>query len=175
MILPTSLPFFSRPELERLSTLPYGALLEHILCAIIDDSELPHDEIRKAVAQVEQATSGVTTVHLKNSFHVLELFSGPTLAFKDYGLQLLAALIDLRGKNRRSLVVATSGDTGPSTFSFTHGSLFRLGGTRSLFKLQPLHHFCVVSRRKNFTLASQTNDSRFCTKHSCFPGEKLHQ
>ena len=49
------------------------------------------------------------------SLHVLELFHGPTLAFKDLGLQFIGSLFEylLAKHNRKlSIIVATSGDTG---------------------------------------------------------------
>jgi len=54
-------------------------------------------------------------VQLASNTFALELFHGPTLAFKDLAMQLLARLMDhaLAARNERStIVVATSGDTG---------------------------------------------------------------
>ena len=58
-------------------------------------------------------------VGIKNLNHVsiLELFHGPTAAFKDFGLQLAAAFFDkvLESENKTAIVLgATSGDTGPA-------------------------------------------------------------
>lgn len=52
---------------------------------------------------------------LEDGLHVLELFHGPTLAFKDVGARFMAALMDRldpRPHERRTVLVATSGDTG---------------------------------------------------------------
>lgn len=57
----------------------------------------------------------VKLVHLSRERHVLELFHGPTAAFKDFGARALARLLErsLARRSRRSLIlVATSGDTG---------------------------------------------------------------
>ena len=57
----------------------------------------------------------VPLVDLGDGIHVMELFHGPTLAFKDLALQLVGRLMDAeltRRHDRRTIVVATSGDTG---------------------------------------------------------------
>ena len=54
-------------------------------------------------------------IKLKNNLYVMELFHGPTLAFKDYVVQFLAELFDnvLSNKNKKIVILgATSGDTG---------------------------------------------------------------
>ncbi|MGD0583837.1 MAG: threonine synthase [Bacteroidales bacterium] len=62
----------------------------------------------------------IPLVQLGKRLHVLELFHGPTLAFKDVGARFMAALFEylLRGENREATVlVATSGDTGSAAAS----------------------------------------------------------
>lgn len=49
---------------------------------------------------------------LNESSTMLELFHGPTAAFKDFGARFLAEVFDLMPKRRRTILVATSGDTG---------------------------------------------------------------
>ena len=62
----------------------------------------------------------IPLVQLSKKLHVLELFHGPTLAFKDVGVRFMAALFEflLRGENREiTVLVATSGDTGSAAAS----------------------------------------------------------
>lgn len=62
---------------------------------------------------------------LGDGLHLLELFHGPTLAFKDLALQLLGRLFDLflERRGRRALVLcATSGDTGAAAIEACRGS-----------------------------------------------------
>ena len=79
----------------------------------IADSELLR-MVREAYATFDHPA--VAPLHaLKPDEHLLELFHGPTLAFKDVAMQLIARLMDhvLRERGERAtIVVATSGDTG---------------------------------------------------------------
>src|SRR5215475_9706623 len=76
---------------------------------------------------------------------VLELFHGPTLAFKDLAMQLLGRLMDhaltARGE-RTTIVVATSGDTGGAAIE-----AFRGRSRADLFVLFPLGRISDVQRR----------------------------
>ncbi len=79
------------------------------------------------------------------STFLLELFHGPTLAFKDVAMQLLARLMDhalaARGE-RATIVVATSGDTGGAAVE-----AFRGRSRADLFVLFPLGRISEVQRR----------------------------
>jgi threonine synthase len=84
-------------------------------------------------------------VQLGDSLFVLELFHGPTLAFKDVAMQLLARLMDhaltARGE-RTTIVVATSGDTGGAAVE-----AFRGRARADLFVLFPHGRVSDVQRR----------------------------
>ncbi len=86
-----------------------------------------------------------------NTF-VLELFHGPTLAFKDLAMQLLARLMDhalaARGE-RRTIVVATSGDTGGAAVE-----AFRDRAQVDLIVLFPQGRISAVQRRMMTTAAA---------------------
>ncbi len=57
-------------------------------------------------------------VTLQDNLHVLELFHGPTLSFKDYALQWVGRLINaLLGDQQRTILAATSGDTGAAALA----------------------------------------------------------
>ncbi len=82
-----------------------------------------------AMAQAAYGTFGhpavTPLVQLSPSTWVLELFHGPTLAFKDVAMQLLARLMDYvlsRRKQRATIVGATSGDTGGAAIEAFRGS-----------------------------------------------------
>lgn len=87
--------------------------------------------------------------HLHDHHYVLELFHGPTLAFKDVAMQLLALLMDraLTRKNRRATIVgATSGDTGGAAIE-----AFRGAEASDIFILYPRGRVSDVQRRQMTT------------------------
>ncbi len=72
----------------------------------------------------------VKLVSLSPALHILELFHGPTLAFKDFGARFMARLMGyfVRGESRQlTVLVATSGDTGSAV---AHGFLACSGNSR---------------------------------------------
>ncbi|GAA5521601.1 threonine synthase [Aliifodinibius salicampi] len=75
--------------------------------------EIPADRLESLV---EDAISfDAPLVHLHDDLYVLELFHGPTLAFKDYGARFMARMMSYRAEQasqRMVILVATSGDTG---------------------------------------------------------------
>ena len=83
---------------------------------------------------------------------LLELFHGPTLAFKDVAMQLLARLMDWALEKRRStatIVGATSGDTGGAAIE-----AFRDSRHATVFMLHPHGRVSEVQRRQMTTVAS---------------------
>jgi threonine synthase len=87
------------------------------------------------------------------SHYLLELFHGPTLAFKDIALQLLARLFDhvLARRNQRMTVLgATSGDTGAAAISAIRGR-----AAIDIFILHPKDRVSAVQRRQMTTVADK--------------------
>lgn len=117
LYVPETMPSFSADELRAFRDLSYAEVAERVirpfvggeiddarLAAIVRDTYAAFDH--PAVTPLRQLDSG---------FWLLELFHGPTLAFKDVALQLLGRLFDhvLTERGRQVTVVgATSGDTG---------------------------------------------------------------
>ena len=67
----------------------------------------------------------VTFKNLKQKEHIVELFNGPTLAFKDFAMQLIVPIFDhyLSQEDKKlNLIVATSGDTGSAAINAVHQS-----------------------------------------------------
>ncbi len=92
----------------------------------------------------------VSLVDLGDGRHLLELFHGPTLAFKDVALQLVGRLMDdelRRRGQRRTVVVATSGDTGSAAIAACLGR-----GTLDVVVLHPLGRVSDVQRRQMTTV-----------------------
>ncbi len=94
--------------------LPYDKLCERILKSFFPELELS-EEIKEAYAKF--GVSDAARIQRVQDFYVLELYHGPTAAFKDFALQVLPALMkkskQVLGNNNRTLILtATSGDTG---------------------------------------------------------------
>lgn len=107
------------PSLERLG--PFQDVAAEV-CAVLLAPDIPADTAR-ALARRALWFSPVLR-RLDDRILLLELFHGPTCAFKDFGAQFLAAAMEtlLRGERRRiQILVATSGDTGSAVAHAFHG------------------------------------------------------
>jgi threonine synthase len=117
LYVPADWPEFSAAEIRAMRGLPYAELAVRILTPFLGgEVEAPVFErlVREAYATFRHEAVCPLVQTGPNTF-VLELFHGPTLAFKDVAMQLLARLMDhvLAGRGQRATIVgATSGDTG---------------------------------------------------------------
>ncbi|PKU23987.1 threonine synthase [Telmatospirillum siberiense] len=117
LYLPEAWPRFSEADLAGLAGLSYQQVAVRVMQPFLDGS-IAEDDFAALVAETyagfDHAAVAPLTQLGRNDW-LLELFHGPTLAFKDYALQLLGRLFDhvLTKKGRRVTIVgATSGDTG---------------------------------------------------------------
>ena len=117
LFLPETWPQLSPDEWRALRGLPYAELSARIIHRFVGDAlslEELHGMTREAYASFRHPAV-VPLVQLGPRDFALELFHGPTLAFKDVALQLLARMFDhalARRGERITIVGATSGDTG---------------------------------------------------------------
>ena len=118
-------------QLDRLSESWWQALrgrsFQHVAVAVAN--ELVGDEFDRAALEslVRDALDfEVPIVGLDDHLHVLELFHGPTFAFKDFGARTLARLMLALRAEPLTVLVATSGDTG----SAVAHAFFGIPGTR---------------------------------------------
>lgn len=129
LYLPEALPDL-RPHLEDWATLSYADLCREFFALFatdIDPAELGRIVERSYTLFDHEAIAPI--VQLDTDRYVLELFHGPTLAFKDFALQLLGNLYEsqiARTGQRISVLGATSGDTGAAAI---HGLLGKEGVT----------------------------------------------
>ena len=117
LFVPVAIPRFADvPDLLRLDFATRSAEILHRLLG---------DEFSRAV--VEQLARSAFTfpapmVPVDGRIGALELFHGPTLAFKDFGARFLARVLALGAEGqRRTVLTATSGDTGAAVASAFHG------------------------------------------------------
>lgn len=106
LFFPTHWPVL---DIEPLLAMPLVERSSKVLAALIGD-ELPESEL---LAMVDRAfTFGAPLVPVTNQISALELFHGPTLAFKDFGGRFMAQALAKAQPEPTTIVTATSGDTG---------------------------------------------------------------
>jgi threonine synthase len=126
LYVPEAWPRFSEAEIAALAGLPYAELAARVMQPFVGDSLTP-GRLRELTgeAYARFAHAAVTPlVQLDERNWLLELFHGPTLAFKDVALQLLGLLFDeflAREDGRLTVVGATSGDTGSAAIDALAG------------------------------------------------------
>jgi threonine synthase len=111
LYFPSAFPMFSATEIAKLRGASLKEVAYRVLAKWFSD-EIADDAIRKIA---NEAQNFPITMHKVGDLHVLELFHGPTLAFKDVAAQNLPRLMShfLEQEQRDvTLLVATSGDTG---------------------------------------------------------------
>ncbi len=126
LYVPSHLPEFSVSDLSRLSSLPYAELAYEIIAPFVGDT-LPDEQLRSIINESyasfrHGAIAPLTQLH--HNHFALELFHGPTLAFKDFALQFLGRVMDaVLQKRGEKLVIlgATSGDTGSAAIAGCQG------------------------------------------------------
>jgi threonine synthase len=120
LYLPVEIARHSPEELEEFRRLPFTEVCFRVVRPFATP-DVPEEILWQVVA--EAINFPVKLVSLSPALHVLELFHGPTLAFKDFGARFLARLMGyfVRGESRTlTVLVATSGDTGSAV---AHGFL----------------------------------------------------
>ncbi len=122
LYVPTSLPKISKEQLKSWKSLNYTDLAFEILSLFIDRATISSTELRKLVDDgfatfYHPERIPFYTLTSKKDIIIQELFHGPTLSFKDVAMGFVVNLFNFFLKRRgekMSIMVATSGDTGPA-------------------------------------------------------------
>ena len=152
LYLPCEWPHFSEAEIAAMAGLPYAELAARVMAPFVGGS-LSQDELLDLCQQAygRFAHDAVTPlVQLDEQQWLLELFHGPTLAFKDVALQLLGLLFESflsRRKSNLTIIGATSGDTGSAAIDAGAGR----DGV-DIFLLHPNGRVSDVQRRQMTTV-----------------------
>ena len=123
LLVPETIPDVSK-DLPQLAGKGYVDLAAYVMGHFIDD--IPAAELRSIIERSYETfdDSAVTPLVEVGDIHVLELFHGPTLAFKDVALQFLGNVFEYvlnkRG-GRLNILGATSGDTGSAAIAGVRG------------------------------------------------------
>ncbi|WP_109078206.1 threonine synthase [Aggregatibacter kilianii] len=117
LFFPQNIPHLS--NIDELLALPLVERSQKILGALIGD-EIPQAQLEQMVRNA--FTFPAPVVQVEDNIYALELFHGPTLAFKDFGGRFMAqALATVRGDGKITILTATSGDTGAAVAHAFYG------------------------------------------------------
>jgi threonine synthase len=159
--MPEEVPKVSAKELSDWKYHSFALLCEEIMAKFVGD-EIPRADLRMLMTKCfgNFSHESVVPLHqLKGSstdddVWLAELFHGPSLSFKDFGQQVLCNLLDYFARRRGSkvsLLVATTGDTGPAAICASAGL-----NSLQLVVTYPLGQ---ISRVQELQMTTQTADN----------------
>ena len=154
LYLPAIWPVFSVDHLREMRGLSYAELAAEVMAPFVEGA-IERDAFDRIVAETYAGfthNAVAPLVQLGTNEYLMELFHGPTLAFKDYALQLVGRLFDhvleIRGE-RMTVLGATSGDTGSAAIEAC-----RDRDRVDIFILHPKGRVSDVQRRQMTTVLS---------------------
>ena len=124
LLLPHEIPTLDQQTLDAWQGLSYRDLAFRVMSLFATD--IPEDDLRSLINRSYDSFGSreITPVVQENGMYIVELFHGPTLAFKDVALQFLGNLFEYLLKERgekMNIVGATSGDTGSAAICGVRG------------------------------------------------------
>ena len=153
LFIPQKLKIYNNSELKELSKLKYTDLATEI----ISNFCVPDLEKNKLKALVEKAykafdSKDVVKIKKIGNLNLLELYHGPTLAFKDIAMQVIGNIyneFNSTDKKTVNIIVATSGDTGSAAISALNGK-----PNINVFVLHPHNKISNIQRKIMTTIGS---------------------
>jgi threonine synthase len=148
LYVPATYPQLARDDIASFAGRPYAEVATRVISPFLD-ATLEAGAFAPMVAQAYATfrhPAVAPLVQIDDNLFVLELFHGPTLAFKDVAMQLLARLMDhvLKARGERATIIgATSGDTGAAAIA-AFGGLEQV----DVFILYPHGRVSDVQRRQ---------------------------
>ncbi len=153
LYLPAEWPQFSEADISAMRGLPYGEVAFRVMRPFVGTT-FDEATFRRLIGEAYASFETPDVAPLKplgdSGMYLLELFHGPTLAFKDVALQLLGRMLDhtLRARGQHATIVgATSGDTGSAAIEAV-----RDRKTIDIFMLHPRGRVSEVQRRQMTTV-----------------------
>ena len=116
LYIPTSIPKFSKEKIQSMEDLTFQEMSYEIFSIFVGDA-FSSKELREIINKSYSVFRNKKIIDLKliDNIFCVELFHGPTLAFKDIAMQVLGNMYEHllnKSKNKMNLITATSGDTG---------------------------------------------------------------
>ena len=154
LFLPNEIQKFNQKDLEKLRTLNYIDLGVEIISKFCDpvlNKEKIKILLNKAYSNFN--TKNIVEIKKIDNINLLELYHGPTLAFKDIAMQVIGLMYEALDLNKKkiNIIVATSGDTGSAAIS-----ALKEKKNINLFVLHP-HEKISNIQRKIMTTCNSSN------------------
>ena len=121
LFIPNQIKKYNEAEIKKLSTLNYVDLATEIIFNFCSSS-LEKNKLKNIIKKSYKNFSSEEVIELKKfgNLNLIELYHGPTLAFKDIAMQVLGNMYDefnISSDNKVNIIVATSGDTGSAAIA----------------------------------------------------------
>ena len=155
LFVPQLIKPFKKEELDNLKNLSYNDLATEIIYPFIGDF-MSKDDLITLISKsyLNFRCNDVVKISDLGTLKVLELFHGPTLAFKDIAMQLIGNFYQYhleRDQKKINIIVATSGDTGAAAIDALKGK-----SNLNIFVLHPNNKISPV-QRKLMTIHEESN------------------
>ena len=156
LLLPESIPRLSPGDLDALAKLAYPELAFHVMSYFIED--IPSADLKSLIDRSYSSFThrDITPLIHRDGLYILELFHGPTLAFKDVALQFLGNLFEYllaESGEHMNILGATSGDTGSA-------AIYGVRGKRNI-NIFILHPHKKVSPVQELQMTTVTDENVF--------------
>ena len=153
LFVPKNIPSYSLKDFKELKDFNYQELAENIILKFCG-GDFHKDEIKEIVKNSYKSFRAKNVIEIKKigKLHLLELFHGPTLAFKDIAMQVIGNMYEkiLKKNNSKiNIIVATSGDTGAAAISAIKGR-----NNMKIFVLHPENKISEIQRKFMTTVNS---------------------
>ena len=112
LYMPTEIPKLPESFFETIDSKTFPEIAFEVANALIGD-EVPEEDLRKIIDDAVNFETPVVNIH--DNINVLELFHGPSFAFKDFGARFMSRVMSYfldKSEKNINILVATSGDTG---------------------------------------------------------------
>jgi threonine synthase len=182
LFLPNEIQKFNENELQELSTLNYIDLGVEIISKFCTPA-LDKNKIKLLLDKAYSSFDTKNIVEIKkiDNINLLELYHGPTLAFKDIAMQVIGLMYEALNLNKKNIniIVATSGDTGSAAIAALKEkkniNLFVLHPHEKISNIQrKIMTTCVSSNIYNIAVKGNFDDCQKIVKQM-FNDEKFRE
>jgi len=154
LFVPKKIPFYNSTELQKFKNLPYNETAAKIVSEFCK-GDFSESEVKNLIniSYKNFRIKNVVNLNKIGEINLLELFHGPTLAFKDIAMQVIGNMYEkiIKKNNLKvNIIVATSGDTGAAAIS-----AIKDRNNMKIFVLHPHNKISEVQRKFMTTTGSK--------------------